>query len=295
MEKILSGKPVAQSILQIVKNQTAGMPIPPVLVIVTFSNDPASDYYFASLLKTAAKAGIKAEMSLLPPDVTESELATIINDYNLDNRIDGILLQKPLPRHLNDGFISNQISPRKDMDGVNTINLGKLLTGEDGFIPCTAEAVMELIKYYEIETDGKHAVILGRSNVVSKPLAALLLRKGKFGNATVTVCHSRTLNMTSITKTADILISAIGKASYVTPDFIRPNTICIDVGINLVNDPEKGNIYVGDFDYNRCLDSVLAITPVPGGIGSITTSVLLRNLVKAALKRQHPEKSLTDI
>jgi methylenetetrahydrofolate dehydrogenase (NADP+)/methenyltetrahydrofolate cyclohydrolase len=295
MDKILAGKPVSSAILQSIISQTVRMTIKPVLAIVTFSNDPSSEYYFSNIVKTASKVGIQAYLSVMSPQVSEQELIMHISELNNDTRIDGILLQKPLPLHLNDILVSNQISIYKDVDGINSANLGKLFTGEDGFIPCTAEAVMELIKYYDIETDGKHVVILGRSNVISKPLAALLLHKGKYGNATVTVCHSHTTDLLSITSNADILISAIGKAHFIVPDFIKPGAICIDVGINMINDPEQGNIYVGDIDFNQCQTKAQAITPVPGGIGSITTSILLRNLLKAAIKRQTQEKSLTDI
>lgn len=282
VHKVLAGKPVAQTILKQVISQTASLIKTPFLMIVTFGNDPASDYYFNNLVKTAAKVGIETELVSLDTDIDEIDLVMLLDKYNRDSKIDGILIQKPLPKHLNDIYVSNQIIADKDLDGITTINLGKLFTGEDGFVPCTADAVMELIRYYEIETQGCHVVILGRSNVVAKPLAALLLRKTRFGNATVTVCHTRTKDIISITKTADILIAAIGQPNFVKPDFLKPGAICIDVGINLISDPEKGNMYVGDIDFDRCQDITMAITPVPGGIGAITTAVLLRNLVKAA-------------
>jgi len=189
-------------------------------------------------------------------------------------------LQKPLPQHIDESEINSLIKPTKDIDGFHPENLGKLMLEQEGLFPCTATACLTMMEYYNIDTLGKNIVIIGRSAIVGKPLANMLLRKDKTGNATVTVCHSRTKNIKEITKKADILIAAIGKANYVTKEFLGDNCIAIDVGINEVFDAEGNSYYVGDIDYQNVFDSVQAITPVPGGIGSVTTYELFKNLLK---------------
>jgi len=282
MEKILSGKPVAKSILQDIESQLLNLHITPTLALVIAGNDPASAYYVKNIMHQGSKLGFQIIMTELPETVTEKDFVDYLIELNNNSRVNGIMIQKPLPKHINEDVINDTINPDKDVDGINPLNLGKLFMAQDCFIPGTAAAVIELLKYYEIETKGQHIVILGRSEIVAKPLAGLLLHKAEYGNATVTICHSYTKNLDEITKTADILISAIGKPRFVKSQMIKEQAICIDVGINLFLDEEKGDIYVGDFDYNDCFDKALAITPVPGGIGSITTSILLKNLLKAA-------------
>ncbi len=285
MEKILSGKLVAQAILEQIKDILGKLSLIPTLALIRVGHDPASVFYVQNIIKQANKLGMHIELTDLPEKIQIDSFIGIIGHLNVNPKINGIMIQKPLPKKISDELINSSINPDKDIDGIHPFNLGKLFLSQAGFVPCTAQAVIELIKHYQIETRGKHVVILGRSPIVSKPLAGLLLNKTDYGNATVTICHSFTQNLVSVIKTADILVTAIGKPNYVTSDMIDRKTILIDVGINLISDIKKGEIYVGDIDYNSCFEKALAITPVPGGIGSITTSVLLRNLLEATMKQ----------
>jgi methylenetetrahydrofolate dehydrogenase (NADP+) / methenyltetrahydrofolate cyclohydrolase len=290
MEKLLYGKPISKSLQNKILED---MPIDciPTMALIMAGADPASDYYVQNIVRQAGKLGLKIVLHKQSDKISTTELVSIINRYNVDKLIHGIMIQKPLPHQISEKEINNCINPTKDIDGIHPINLGKLFLSEDALAPSTAAAVIELIKHYGIETNGKHVVIIGRSAVVAKPLAGFLLQKCSFGNATVTICHSFTNNLSSITSTADILIAAIGKPNFVKPEMIKENAICIDVGINMINDSDKGTVFVGDMDYHACLEKVSAITPVPGGIGSITTSVLLSNLVKAAVNQFRKKNS----
>jgi methylenetetrahydrofolate dehydrogenase (NADP+)/methenyltetrahydrofolate cyclohydrolase len=263
----------------------------PVMALLRLSDDPASGYYVQNIIKHGNRLGCEVRPVILNETITSPELLAIIQKYNSDNEINGVMIQKPLPRHIDGNLIDNAVYPEKDIDGINPVNLGRLFLEQDAFAPCTAEAVIETMKYYGIETEGRQTVILGRSAVVGKPLAGLLLHKKPFGNATVTVCHSKSANLNEVIQSADILVAAIGKANYVTNGMISENTVCLDVGINAVPDAEKGTVYVGDVDYNSCYNKALAISPVPGGIGSVTTAVLFRNLVKAALMQKSKKNS----
>lgn len=293
MEKILSGKPVSTSILDSIKTELSALSLVPKMALVMAGSDPASSFYVKNITKQGSKLGMEINLIELPETISNQELQEKLHELGRSADIHGIMLQKPLPGKINEQEIDNCLNPDKDIDGIHPLNLGKLFLAQDCYVPCTAAATLELIRFYKIETRGKHIVILGRSAVVAKPLAGLLLQKAEFGNATVTICHSYTKNLAEVTKSADILISAIGKPRFVTADMIKADTICLDVGINLIKDEEKGDIYVGDFDYEDCLSKSRAITPVPGGIGSITTSVLLRNLLKAAILHKNKEKELT--
>jgi methylenetetrahydrofolate dehydrogenase (NADP+)/methenyltetrahydrofolate cyclohydrolase len=194
------------------------------------------------------------------------------------------MLQKPLPKHIDEVEIVMKIAPDKDVDGFHPLNMGKLVLNQDSLLPSTPAAVLKILDFYNIKTEGKNVVILGRSAIVGKPLANLLLRKDSPGNATVTVCHSRTQHLANITSQADILVAAIGKANFVKKEMIKQEAIIIDVGVNQIEDAETGYKYLGDVDYNDCFEKAAKITPVPGGVGSVTTSMLLSNVVKAALK-----------
>ncbi len=290
MEKKLSGKPVANAILDRIKLDLANLDTEPVLCAIKFGNDPASDYYFNNIAKQGGKIGINTQIIDLSAIASTAEVLQLIEDQNNNRGIHGIIIQKPLPADVDEEAIAHAISPVKDIDGINPVSLGRLFLGLSCFMPCTASAVIETLKHYAIPTTGKHAVILGRSPVVAKPLAMRLLAKSEPGNATVTVCHSKSENLALLTRSAEILITAIGKANYISPDHISPGTVCLDVGINCLSDPEKGEIFVGDIDYQACYDKAGAITPVPGGIGTITTAVLLSNVVKAVSKINDEKK-----
>ena len=280
----LTGKPIAKEIYAQIRSKIEDLNLIPKLVIIMIGEDPAAKYYVQNLEKKGAKVGIIIETKTYGTDITQTEILNQINNLNQDDSIHGIMIQKPLPSHLDESEIVMKLSPKKDMDGFHPMNMGNLILEREGFLPSTPTAVLELLDFYNIETSGKNIVIIGRSNIVGKPLANLLLRKNKTGNATVTICHSRTENLSEITRKADILIAAIGKPFFVIADMIKSNSIVIDVGVNQIEDPERNYRYVGDVDYENCFHKTSAITPVPGGIGTITTAVLLRNVLISVQK-----------
>jgi methylenetetrahydrofolate dehydrogenase (NADP+)/methenyltetrahydrofolate cyclohydrolase len=292
MDKVLYGKSVSLGITDQIKELLKDLNILPTMTIIKIGSDPASEYYFQNVIKQGTKLGLKINLVEYPLNLTKKELEQIINRLNNDYDVHGILLQKPLPDHINE-HVDNLINPIKDIDGTHPLNMGKIFLSQESFVPCTAAAVMALITHYKIKTAGKHVVILGRSPVVAKPLAGLLLLKSEQGNATVTICHSFTPDIGKLTRQADIVVSAIGKPNFVVKDMLRKGAICLDVGINLVKDDLRGEHYVGDFDFESCLPKCEAISPVPGGIGTITTSILLLNLAKAASYIISKEKLLT--
>lgn len=294
MEKVLTGKPVAKLINQVCRELIAHYELQPNMQLIQVGSDPASSYYVQSIINSGKKLGCNCTLQNLPTDITENELLAILRSANANNEIHGIMLQKPLPSHLKDSTINFALHPDKDLDCLHPLNLGKIISEEDGFLPCTPAAVLFCMLYYGIRPQGKNTVILGRSNVVGKPLANILLWKKPFANATVTVCHSKTDNLSDIVHNADILISAIGKENFVTPSMIKENVVILDVGINEIISPNGALAYVGDVDYNLCLDKTLGITPVPGGIGVITTSVLFLNLVKACLEQRNIHKTIDE-
>lgn len=281
MNKRLSGKKIARQILANTSIEITDNDISPKLMILIIGHDPAAEYYVKNLEKKGTKAGIKVATLNLETSIDQQSILEKIETLNNDNDVNGIMLQKPLPGHLNEDEIVRKIDPVKDVDAFHPLNMGNLVLDKQGFIPATPAAVLELIKFYNIPTNGKHIVIAGRSNIVGKPLANLLLRKSPTGNATVTVCHSRTKDLKYHTQQADILIAAIGKAQFITADMIKKDAVVIDVGVNQIEDAQKGYKYVGDVDYEGCFEKSSAITPVPGGIGTITTAVLLNNVLLA--------------
>ena len=237
-------------------------------------DNSASQVYVRNKSKACEKAGIEFEEFLFDKDTTEEKLLDTIDMLNKDESVHGILLQSPVPKHINIQKAFEKISPKKDVDGFNAVNVGKLSIGQDAFISCTPYGIIKMLEEYNIETEGKHTVILGRSNIVGKPMIQCMLNK----NATVTVCHSRTKNIAEITRNADILIAAIGKPKFVTKDFVKEGAIVIDVGINR---QEGSNKICGDVDFDDCISKVSKITPVPGGIGPMTIAMLLYNVIKA--------------
>ena len=279
MGRRLSGKKIAKNIYANIKEAIELNKITPKLVVLLIGNDPAAEYYVQNLEKKGSKIGIEVETRILDKLIDQDSLLKNIDALNNDSQVNAIMLQKPLPSHLNESEIVMKIDPNKDVDAFHPLNMGNLVLDKKGFIPATPAAVLELLSFYEINTNGKHIVIVGRSDIVGKPLANLLLRKSDTGNATVTVCHSKTKDLVFHTKQADILIAAIGKPLFIKADMISENTIIIDVGINQIEDANKGYRYVGDVDYEACFEKVSAITPVPGGIGTITTVMLLNNVL----------------
>jgi methylenetetrahydrofolate dehydrogenase (NADP+) / methenyltetrahydrofolate cyclohydrolase len=282
MTKKLRAKPMIKKIYAEIREEIDAKNLSPRLDVIILGEDPASLYYVQNLQKKGEKIGIEVNALNLDPKLSQENLLAKIDEMNNNPKVSGVMLQKPLPNHLNETEIVNAINPKKDVDGFHPVNMGKLVLDEPGFVPCTPAACIEMMKFYEIETSGKNVVIIGRSNIVGKPLANLLLRKDKYANATVTVCHSRTQNLAEISKQADILISAIGIPFFVKEGMIKKDAIVIDVGVNQIEDVEKGFRYVGDVDYEACFEKSSEITPVPGGVGSVTTSMLLKNVLIAS-------------
>ncbi len=281
MTQKLTAKPIIKQIYSNLKFEIEKFHLSPKLVIIIIGNDPASLYYVQNLEKKGNKVGIAVETKKLAASISMKKLLNEIESLNKDGTVHGIMIQKPLPSHIKESEIIMKLDPKKDMDAFHPLNIGNLVLNNEGFVPCTPAAVLEILSFYDITTEGKNIVIIGRSNIVGKPLANLLLRKNKTGNATVTICHSKTSNLKNFTKKADILIAAIGKALFVHSDMIKHNAIIIDVGVNQVEDAEKGYRYVGDVDYENCFEKASAITPVPGGVGSVTTAILLKNVLLA--------------
>ena len=274
----LKGNKVSKSIIKDIKEQIANENLAPNLTILIAGSDPASLYYAESVRKKGNKVGIKVNIKQFSVDTPQDVFCNYLAECNADSEIDAIMIQKPLPRGWDDSYVSSLINPAKDVDGINPLNAGLMTTGQDCFLPCTAEASIEILRQYDIDTSGKKAVVIGRSNVIGKPVAILLLSKQE--NATVTICHSRTNNISEEIKSADIVIAAIGKAEFVKAEMLKKDAVVIDVGINeVIKDGET--TYVGDVDYAGCSDIASAITPVPGGVGTATTAVLLKHVLKA--------------
>ncbi|WP_082198712.1 bifunctional methylenetetrahydrofolate dehydrogenase/methenyltetrahydrofolate cyclohydrolase FolD [Chlamydia suis] len=276
---LLKGAPAANCILATIKDHIQSHLGAPGLAVVLVGNNPASEIYVSMKVKRATDLGMVSRSYRKPSDATLSDILALIHQLNCDEDIHGILVQLPLPKHLDTQAILSSISPDKDVDGLHPTNVGKLLLGEtDGFVPCTPAGIVELLKYYEISLYGKHVVILGRSNIVGKPLAALLMQKHADTNASVTVLHSQSEHISEITRTADILVSAIGVPLFVTREMISEKTIVIDVGTSRIPAANpKGYSLAGDVDFNNVVPVCRAITPVPGGVGPMTVALLMRN------------------
>jgi len=254
----------------------------PFLAVVLVGDNPASASYVRGKIRASAQTGIEGNTMHLPQDTTENTLLDLIERLNADRSVDGILVQLPLPVHINADRVIAHLDPKKDVDGLHVINAGRLATGRRGFVPCTPAGIMTLLRRSSIETSGARAVIIGRSNLVGKPLAQLLMQKG--ADATVTVCHSRTKNLPSICREADILVAAIGSPHLITADMIRADAVVIDVGINRIDDSSRKRGYrlVGDVDFEAARAVAGWITPVPGGVGPMTIAMLLNNTFLAA-------------
>ena len=259
--------------------------VTPGLSVVLVGEDPASAVYVRSKGKACEEAGMHGETIRLPAETPEDALLAQVDALNDDPRVHGILVQMPLPKHMSADKVIRRIRPDKDVDGFHPVNVGKLSIGErDGFVPCTPAGAIELLVRSGVDTRGKEAVVVGRSNIVGKPMAALLMQDAPGGNATVTVCHSRTTNLAAHTRRADIVIAAIGKPEMITGDMLKPGAVVIDVGINRVNDASvpKGYRIVGDVQFASAREVASLITPVPGGVGPMTIAMLMKNTVRAA-------------
>jgi len=258
--------------------------IEPGLAVVLVGDDPASAIYVRSKGKACSEVGIFSETYRLDASASEEELVSLIANLNADKRFHGILVQLPLPGHINETTILETVDPLKDVDCFHPVNVGRLIAGRPYVLPCTPAGIMELLRAYDVQTEGKNAVVLGRSNIVGKPMANMLMQKASRANSTVTVVHSRTKDIPSFTKNADILIAAIGQSEFVKPDMVKEGAVIIDVGMNRVPaDNEKGYRLTGDVDFAGVLSKVSKITPVPGGVGPMTIAMLLKNTVSAAL------------
>lgn len=270
--ELLDGKIVKKQILEELKQEVEKLERKPGLVVIQVGEDPASKVYVGQKEKMAAAIGINFEHLKLKENVTQEKIEREIKKRNKDENVDGILVQMPLPKHLDAKKIQNLIDDKKDVDGLSDINAGKLMHQVDCLEPCTPKGIMEILDYYKIPVEGKNVVIVGRSDLVGKPLAAMMLNK----NATVTVAHSKTNNLKEVTKTADILVAAVGKKGLITEDMVKDDAVIIDVGINRVED----KLY-GDVDFDGVKDKVSYITPVPGGVGQMTVASLGQNVIKA--------------
>ncbi|MBQ5918354.1 MAG: bifunctional methylenetetrahydrofolate dehydrogenase/methenyltetrahydrofolate cyclohydrolase FolD [Lachnospiraceae bacterium] len=281
MAYIIDGKKISTEIKdetrdKVAELKAAGKEIS--LAVVQVGDNPASCVYVRNKKKACEYVGIKSVSHELPEETTEAELLELIDKLNNDDTINGILVQLPLPAHMDENKVIDAISPYKDVDGFHLMNVGALSTGQNGFISCTPYGIIQLLKRSGIEIAGKHCVVIGRSNIVGKPMSMLLLRE----NGTVTVVHSKTQNMKEITKQADILVVAIGKPKFVDETFVKEGAVVIDVGINR----DEDNKICGDVDYDKVFDKVSAITPVPGGVGPMTIAMLMNNCLEAATKIQ---------
>lgn len=276
MAKIINGKEIAQAMKDEMKIEVAALKEAGkscCLAVIQVGNDPASSVYVSNKKKACEYIGIDSLSYELPEETTEEELLELIDKLNDDTKVHGILCQLPLPRHINEKTILNRISPTKDVDGFHPQNVGALVVGDFGFVSCTPAGIIELLKRSNVEMEGKRCVVIGRSNIVGKPMALLMLRE----NATVTVCHSKTQNLKEICKEADILIVAIGKPLFVTKEFVKEGAVVIDVGIHR----DENNKLCGDVNYAEVEPLCSAITPVPGGVGPMTICMLMKNCLEA--------------
>lgn len=288
--KTISGKDIARTIRDELNEQVAklaGDGLVPGLATVLAGDDPASRLYVGMKNRAAAEAGIHSRQVTLSASVTEAELLGLIAELNADPAIHGILVQLPLPRQIDESRVLLAIDPDKDVDGFHPVNVGRLATGDPNVLaPCTPFGVIEMLLRSGVDPSGKHVVVVGRSNIVGKPMALLLLRRAPGGNATVSVAHSRTADLGALTRTADVLIVAVGRPNTVTREMVKPGVTVIDVGTNRVDDPTRARGYrvVGDVDFEGVSEVAAAITPVPGGVGPMTIAMLLANTVEAAIR-----------
>ena len=288
--EIIDGKAISAQIREEVRldvESLAARGVVPGLATVLIGENPASATYVRSKQRACEKAGIHSRDIRLPQDTSESKLLSTVSELNEDSDIDGILVQLPLPSQIDPQRVIMSIDPAKDVDGFHPVNLGKLLSGEDAYYPCTPHGILVMLERSGVAVEGRHVVVVGRSNIVGKPLAALLMQKRSGANATVTVCHSRTTDLAAHTRRADILVAAAGQVGFITGDMVGKGATVVDVGINRVDDPEakKGYRLVGDVEFDGASQHASRITPVPGGVGPMTIAMLLTNTVESARRR----------
>jgi methylenetetrahydrofolate dehydrogenase (NADP+)/methenyltetrahydrofolate cyclohydrolase len=285
---LIDGRAIAQEVHAETESRVATLKlagVEPGLVFIRVGEDPASKVYVGMKERTAARLGIRSDTTVLPENTPETELLELLGKLNADASVHGVLVQAPLPRHIDETNVFSAVSPAKDVDGFHPLNAGKLMLGEGGgFVPCTPGGVHELLIRSGVTIEGAEVVILGRGNIVGKPMAAILCQKAKYANATVTLCHSRTHDVAEHCRRADIIVAAMGVAEFVKADMVKPGATVIDVGVNKVDDPaaEKGYRLVGDVDFAAVQPVAGKITPNPGGVGPMTIAMLMRNTVRAA-------------
>ena len=288
--KILDGKAIAQDIRAELKARVTELKkqgIVPGLGVLLVGDDPASRSYVTAKEKACEETGLYSREIKLPATASHKEILDVVNAFNADKQIDGILVQLPLPDSSMEQSVIEAINPDKDVDGFHPVNVGRMILGLPAFLPCTPHGVLQILKRSGIKTDGAHVVVIGRSNIVGRPLVNLLSQKSELGNATVTMCHTRTKNMAELTQQADIIVAAVGRPNTVTADMVKPGAVVIDVGVNRVTDAtaKAGFRLKGDVDYAAVSEKASAITPVPGGVGPMTITMLLANTVESAMRR----------
>ncbi|HAW19590.1 MAG TPA: bifunctional methylenetetrahydrofolate dehydrogenase/methenyltetrahydrofolate cyclohydrolase FolD [Flavobacteriales bacterium] len=289
--ELMDGKAIAKQLKEEIATEVAEMISnghrPPHLAVILIGNNPASETYVNAKVKACKATGFESSLLQFPPEISQSTLLQTIDELNENEELDGFIIQLPLPKHIEEKIVIERVIPSKDVDGFHPINVGKMSLGLDSFISATPGGIVELLKRYKVETEGKHCVVLGRSNIVGAPMAMLMRRNTYPGNCTVTVAHSRTQNLKEICLQGDILIAAIGKPDFVTADMVKEGAVVVDVGINRVDDAsrERGYRLTGDVDFNGVSPKCSFITPVPGGVGPMTIAYLLNNTMIAARKR----------
>lgn len=280
--KIINGKEISAAVKERIKNEVEALKVNGIgvgLAVILVGENPASKVYVANKKKACEELGIKSFEFKLPEQTTEEELISLIKKLNENSEVNGILCQLPLPAHLDESTVINTIVPEKDVDAFHPVNVGKIMIGDFDFLPCTPAGIMEMLGYMNIDVCGKECVVIGRSNIVGKPMAMLLLHK----NATVTVCHSKTKDLKAVTSRADVLVSAVGRAGFVTADMVKEGAVVIDVGMNR----NAENKLCGDVDFEAVAEKCSAITPVPGGVGPMTIAMLMQNTLTAAKKQNN--------
>ncbi len=287
--QIIDGKQVAAQMRAELKNKVADLKtkgVTPGLAVVLVGEDPASKSYVTAKERACEEIGIYSDDNRLPPETSEEDLLALVEKLNQDPKINGILVQLPLPKHINEDKILLAIDPAKDVDGFHPVNVGKMVVGQDAYLPCTPHGVIQLLMRSNVPLEGAEVVVVGRSNIVGKPVANMLIQKAITGNATVTICHTRTRNMAEHVKRADIIIAATGRPNTITAEMVKEGAVVIDVGVNRVEDATKKRGYrlVGDVDFEAVKEKASLITPVPGGVGPMTITMLLYNTVQSAEK-----------
>lgn len=295
--QILNGREASRAIidslkLEVAQLATQGRPVPH-LVAILVGNNGASETYVASKVKSCNEVGYKSTLIRMEENISSLKLLDVISDLNKDPDVDGILVQLPLPKHISEEEVINSIDPSKDVDGFHPNNVGRMVLGHPTFIPATPYGIMLLLEHYKIQTKGKNAVVVGRSNIVGRPMSILLSGAGEYGNCTVTICHSHTKNTKELCLNADILVAALGRPGFITEDMVKEGAVVIDVGITRIDDPTKKSGYriSGDVDFERVAPKCSYITPVPGGVGPMTIAALMKNTFKACAMKHYYEEA----